>query len=291
MVASHPLRPQQLCLQLPTPNLLSNTHQDVDFFKSIIDISVHTQFLQQVELNLTDPMNVAKSAFTPLKPLASSDVLFAKLDTKESSYDNQSLNTDVLTKEKDNESSEEKDVSEYNESSESDYKLGTDISNTKVLIKELEKVYKVIGGSIPKRDRMHNNLMKAMKKFLENDFKKFCPEFETASKKEKSENFESWLTKYIENFFGSELDQEFNKSLYQGQMKGFEFLFGSFICKETMKQKISCSREKAYFYGLQKCFKNSSQKKLAIVLKNMHLIYLVEFLFSTNKIKDILATN
>lgn len=198
---------------------------------------------------------------------------------------------------KDNDSSENKSASsksiplEENENLESDYKYVSSLGHPKVLIKELETIYKSIGGSIPKRDRMHNNLMKSLKKYLESDFKKHCPEFETATKQEKSDKFESWLTSYIESFFGTELDPEFNQSLYQGKWTGFEFIFGSFICKETMKQKISSSREKAYFYGLQKCFKNSSQKKLAIMLKNTHLIYLIEFLFSTNKIQDVLSTN
>lgn len=312
IVVGHPLRPEQLCLQLPTPFLTNDTQNNgVDFFKSIVDLSLHTQLLQKVEQQLDEQMfqsmnfsSNKASAFTPIKQISALDCInfrnFSNENAvKDPSFDNQSVNTDVLTKEgqyvteKDNDSSENKSatskslVMEENEIS--NYEYYSNISSPKVLIKELEKIYIKIGGSIPKRDRMHNNLMKSLKKFLESGFKKHCPEFETATKQEKSEKFEQWLTSYIESFFGTEIDAEFNQSLYQGKWTGFEFIFGSFICKDTMKQKISSSREKAYFYGLQKCFKNSSQKKLAIMLKNSHLIYLLEHLFSTNKIQDVLS--
>ena len=142
---------------------------------------------------------------------------------------------------------------------------------------------------VPKRDRMHNNFMKAIRTYLQEDFKAFCPEFELSSNKDRLANFNKWLTEYIRYFFKREIDQRFNKSLYEGKWEGFQFIFGSFISRETMKQMISSSREKAYFYGLLKCFKNSSQKKLAIVLKNSHLVYMLDEIFGSDKIDSILS--
>mmetsp|Transcript_7532 Transcript_7532/g.6670 ORF Transcript_7532/g.6670 Transcript_7532/m.6670 type:complete len:121 (-) Transcript_7532:13-375(-) len=116
----------------------------------------------------------------------------------------------------------------------------------------------------------------------------YCSEFETATNSERVDDYNNWLTSYIAHFFGTEIDTNFNQSIYGGEWEGFQFIFGSFISRETMKQMISSSREKAYFYGLQKCFKNSSQKKLAIMLKNDHLVYLLEHLFTSDKIRDVL---
>lgn len=162
------------------------------------------------------------------------------------------------------------------------------ITSPKALISKLEEVYYTLGKSIPKRDRLHNNFMKALKVFLQKDFNKFCPEFETASNEKRLKNFNMWLTSYIQNFFKSPIDSEFNQSLYEGKWEGFQFIFGSFISRDTMKQMISSSREKAYFYGLQKCFKNSSQKKLAIMLKNSHLLYTLDLVFQSSKINEIM---
>ena len=161
-------------------------------------------------------------------------------------------------------------------------------SSPKELIKELEKVYSGMEVPVPKRDRLHNNLLKALRKYLQEDFNKYCTEFGTASNQEKVKNYNQWLTSYIQSFFNSDIDENFNQSLYGGKWNGFQFIFGSFISRETMKQMISSSREKAYFYGLQKCFKNSSQKKLAIMLKNDHLVYMIEHLFSSGRIREVL---
>lgn len=162
------------------------------------------------------------------------------------------------------------------------------LTSPKVLILELEKAYTRLGLEVPKRDRLHNNLMKSLKTFLQDDFKHHFPQFEAASNQEKLDTFDEVLTSYTKKFFERDIDCEFNQSLYEGKWGGFQFIFGSFISKDTMKQMISSSREKAYFYGLQKCFKNSSQKKLAIMLKNVHLVYLIEFLFTSGKINEIL---
>lgn len=61
-----------------------------------------------------------------------------------------------------------------------------------------------------------------------------------------------WITEYIEHFFGSEINPIMNESQFKGKWGGFQFIFGSLISKDTMKQLISSSREKAYFYGLLK---------------------------------------
>ena len=130
--------------------------------------------------------------------------------------------------------------------------------------------------------------MKGLRDFIREDFLKFWTEFEQASNQQKLLNFESWLTRYIEHFFGRDIDSSFNESQFKGKWGGFQFIFGSLISKDTMKQMISSSREKAYFYGLLKCFKNSSQKKLAIMLKNTHLVYLLDNMFETGRIEEIL---
>jgi len=59
------------------------------------------------------------------------------------------------------------------------------------------------------------------------------------------------LTEYIKVFFGKEITTD-NTSLYDGKWEGFQFIFGSFISKKIMKQMISSSKEKAFFYNLQK---------------------------------------
>lgn len=162
------------------------------------------------------------------------------------------------------------------------------ITSPKQMIAKLEDVYNSLHKSTVKRDRLHNNFIKSLKGFLQKDFEIFCPEFKTASNQERLENYNLWLTSYIQNFFGREIDPVFNESLYGGTWGGFQFIFGSFISKDTMKQMISCSREKAYFYGLLKCFKNSSQKKLAIMLKSPHLVHLLDYVFQSDKISSIL---
>ena len=44
------------------------------------------------------------------------------------------------------------------------------IASPKVLIKELEKIYSSMKITIPKRDRLHNNLIKSLRKYLQEDF-------------------------------------------------------------------------------------------------------------------------
>jgi hypothetical protein len=191
------------------------------------------------------------------------------------------LETSKLTRETALESS---DQVQQNSHSASQFEL----TSPKALIVELEKVYTRLGLPVPKRDRLHNNLMKSLKTYLQDDFQSHFPEFQLASNEDKLNTFEEVLTQYTKKFFDSDIDEDFNQTLYGGKWGGFQFIFGAFVSKDTMKQMISSSREKAYFYGLQKCFKNSSQKKLAIMLKNVHLVYLIEFLFRSGKINEIL---
>lgn len=162
------------------------------------------------------------------------------------------------------------------------------LRNPKTLISVLQERYSKLNR---KRDRLLNNFMKSLRKFVEADFLEFCPEFQSASNSERLANFNEWITSYVQHFFGRSIDEEFNQSLYEGKWGGFQFIFGSLISRETMKQMISSSREKAYFYGLQKCFKNSSQKKLAIILKNTHLLYMLDHLLKTERIMGVLALN
>jgi hypothetical protein len=68
------------------------------------------------------------------------------------------------------------------------------------------------------------------------------------SNDEKVEKFSKWVTKYTKILFGQESDSQFNQSMYGGEWTGFEFVLGCFISRNTMKQMITSSREKAYFY-------------------------------------------
>ena len=156
------------------------------------------------------------------------------------------------------------------------------------LLNNLTSVLKNSGVQIPKRDKLLNNFMKFFKEHLKQDFINHCPEFESATNEVRVKNFEYWLTSYAQNLFGHEVFNNLRNEEYYGKWKGLQFTLGSFICKNTMKQLITSSREKAYFYGLQKCLKSCSQKKLAIILKNEYLVRILEHMFETDKVNPIL---
>lgn len=223
-------------------------------------------------------------------------------DRKETSFDwgNQTSGSpSALLSESDAEIKQQSidlDISEHPESEiykDEEYDVPFELAVTwpRVLISKLEEKYSTLGMNVPKRDRLHNNFLKALRDFLQADFLKHCPEFSYASNELRLKNYNKWLTSYIQKFFGQTINSDINESQYQGKWEGFQFIFGSFISKETMKQMISSSREKAYFYGLLKCFKNSSQKKLAIMLKNIHLVYLLDYMFKSEKINEVLHLN
>lgn len=160
----------------------------------------------------------------------------------------------------------------------------------KGLISLLEEEFRKAGRTLPKRDRLHSDFLKDLKEFLQKDFSRVFPEFFTSlESKDRVVRFEDLLTEYIQKFFGEKLDSQANQSIYKGKWEGMQFVFGSLISKDTMKQMITSSREKAYFYGLQKCLKSSSQKKLAVLLKNQHLVELIKFLFKSKKVEEVLS--
>lgn len=286
-----------------------------ELFRSILDISVHTRVLHQMGRKLDSDelckpklgLNTAFSAFVSTQKSPTTSTIQSLVDhspqkvsvQKEEYFDFDTQKSDRVTLTQ-SEKEHNCEVNSMDESNPEDMegviidtqkdstKLTHIITSPKALISKLEEVYSGLGKSIPKRDRLHNNFMKTLKTFLQKDFNQYCPEFATASNEKRLQNFNIWLTSYIQNFFKSPIDSEFNQSLYEGKWEGFQFIFGSFISKDTMKQMITSSREKAYFYGLQKCFKNSSQKKLAIMLKNSHLLYALDYVFQSSKIDEIL---
>lgn len=161
-------------------------------------------------------------------------------------------------------------------------------ANPKKLIQQVEEVYLTLKMPELKRDRLHNHLMKTLRNYLVEDFKNQFPQFDIVSNSERVQNFSEWVTQYAKTLFKQELDAQLNKSMYSGEWGGVEFVLGCLISRNTMKQMITSSREKAYFYGFHKSFKNTSQKKLAVILKNYHLVYLIQYLFESNKIRDVL---
>lgn len=166
------------------------------------------------------------------------------------------------------------------------------LSSPKVLIKKLEVAYKTLptsSGAIPKRDRIFNNFLKSLRKYLQQQFEESCPEFNSLKSSQKVEKFEKFLTAYKEELLGEKIPKKLDVSQYGGEWKGFQFIIGSFVSKETMKQMITSSREKAYFYLLQKWLKNWSQKKLAVLLKNIHLVEVIKHLFASEKIYSVLS--
>jgi hypothetical protein len=255
----------------------------------MIDLSEHTRALGLVHEVLystdeipvtfsqkehqTEPIAKSTSKKDTFERVDKSSQLFSVLHSKSDVLENQvarlSLESNTVTgsRKQTETQSHPGNISAFGESAEtetvskeSSYRYL--ITCPKILLVKLEEQYRKLGKPAPKRDRMHNNFMKAVRSYLHEDFRVFCPEFEEASNSEKMSNF------------------SFNRSLYEGKWEGLQFIFGSFISRETMKQMISSSREKAYFYGLLKCFKNSSQKKLAIVLKNEHLVCLIDHVFT-----------
>lgn len=164
-----------------------------------------------------------------------------------------------------------------------------DCNSVKGLLLNLETVFKNSGDMLlPKRDRLLNNFLKCLKDYLCQEFDTFCPSFSKSNNKEKVANYDIWLSKFAEYLLGNiNFTSLKNESIYYGKWRGIQFILGSLISKDVMKQMISSSREKAYFYGLQKCLKNWSQKKLAIILKNTHLVSLLNFMFESDKILKI----
>ena len=124
--------------------------------------------------------------------------------------------------------------------------------NSKQLIFKLESVYKLAKYPLPKRDRLQNNFFKYLREFLQTKFEALFPDFNKASNTEKKNDFNSKLTAFAHHLLENSIQHIDNESLYKGKWGGFEFLFGSIISRETMKQMITSSKEKAYFYNLQK---------------------------------------
>jgi hypothetical protein len=170
------------------------------------------------------------------------------------------------------------------------YKVDRVYANTKKLIRMVEEVY--LSLELPKliKHRLYNHLMKSLKSYLVKDFNNYLPQFQMLSTTEKVQIFSNFVTQYAVKLFGRELDWQFNQSIHGGEWGGVEFVLGSFISRETMKQMITSSREKAYFYSFQKLFKITSQKKLAVILKNNHFIHLIQYLFESEKIRDVLKS-
>jgi hypothetical protein len=163
-------------------------------------------------------------------------------------------------------------------------------ANTKKLIRMFEEVY--LSLELPKliKHRLYNHLMKSLKSYLVKDFNNHFPQFEIVTNSERVQIFSKCVTQYAGKLFEREFNSQFNQSIYGGEWGGVEFVLGSFISRDTMKQMITSSREKAYFYSFQKLFKMTSQKKLAVILKNYHFVHLIQYLFESEKIRDVLKS-
>lgn len=157
----------------------------------------------------------------------------------------------------------------------------------KNLLINLESELRNSDLKIPKRDKLLNCFIKSLKEFLRRDFLDFTPDYDLCDNQTKVKNYKKWLTAYACKLLGEERYAEMSNENYYGDWSIIEFTLGSFICKNTMKQMITSSREKAYFYGLQKCLKNWSQKKLAIVLKNPWLAEILGFMFENHLVLSL----
>jgi hypothetical protein len=131
---------------------------------------------------------------------------------------------------------------------EDSFKVDKVYANTKMLIRKVEDVYRGLNLPTLKRDRLYYHFLKSLRSYLTQGFKRQFPDFEMISNDEKVENFRDWVTKYANILFGRESNSQFNQSMYGGEWSGVEFVFGCFISRNTMKQMLTSSREKAYFY-------------------------------------------
>lgn len=154
------------------------------------------------------------------------------------------------------------------------------------LLNNLESVLRNSGLEIPKRDKLLNNFFKWFRDFLRKDFENFIPEFRTSDNKAKVQNYEAWLIAYASKLFGTKKLKSIGNMQYYGKWNSVEFTIGSFIWKDIMKQLITSSKEKAYFYGLHKWLKNCSQKKLAVILKNHFLVDIIYHMLNTDLVYD-----
>jgi len=203
----------------------------------MIDLSEHTRALGLVHEVLystdeipvtfsqkehqTEPIAKSTSKKDTFERVDKSSQLFSVLHSKSDVLENQvarlSLESNTVTgsRKQTETQSHPGNISAFGESAETETESKESsyrylITCPKILLVKLEEQYRKLGKPAPKRDRMHNNFMKAVRSYLHEDFRVFCPEFEEASNSEKMSNFSSWLTKYIKYFFGKNIDSSFN---------------------------------------------------------------------------------